>query len=299
AHRHERRRMGEGHAALPVEQDESSLAPAFLDEDVDGDLSRVGRIIHGLQDLDRPPRERDPDRGLAVAGAGDAGQRAVRVRAAADQGRVPDAPRGLAGAAARRGAGGDRAETIERDRSDRAGLERLELPPLAICHEVARITERDAERLRLLDGARADEEAVAASVQDPPRERDRVADVRHAGDGAIPEPVPFQDGGAHPDRARRREDGATARIEPRMILEHAHRGFDGGEGGAALEERLPARGDRALDALAKLAWSIGGIRAGAAVDDERGYPACHRASAARTMTPVIVDHGEAAGNAKF
>src|SRR5262245_15755477 len=150
AHRHERRRMGEGHAALPVEQDESSLAPAFLDEDVDGDLSRVGRIIHGLQDLDRPPRERDPDRGLAVAGAGDAGHRAVRVRAAADQGRVPDAPWGLAGAAARRGAGGDRAETIERDRSDRAGLERLELPPLAICHEVARITERDAERLRLL-----------------------------------------------------------------------------------------------------------------------------------------------------
>ena len=64
--------------------------------------------------------EDDADDGLAVAGARDAAEGAVGVRAAADQRAVADATGELAGGAARRRRGCDRAAAIEGDRADRA-----------------------------------------------------------------------------------------------------------------------------------------------------------------------------------
>src|SRR5712692_9883915 len=88
---HQRRRVGPGHAALPVNQNEPAVAMPFLHENAQRHLAGMTGIVHGLEDLKRSPRERHPEAGLTVAGAGDAAERALGIGAAADQRRIADA----------------------------------------------------------------------------------------------------------------------------------------------------------------------------------------------------------------
>src|SRR5712692_11024757 len=74
---HQRRRVGPGHATLPVDQDEPAVAMPFLDENAQRHLAGLAGIVHCLEDLEGAPRERHPDDGLAVAGAGGAAERAL------------------------------------------------------------------------------------------------------------------------------------------------------------------------------------------------------------------------------
>ena len=126
---------------------------------------------------------------------------------------------------------------------------------------------------------------MPAVVEDAPGEGDRVADVGHARDGAVPEVIALHDGRIHLHGAGGGQDGAPAGIETRVVLQDAHGSFDGVEGGAASLEHEPAGVHGAGDAVSQLVGSIVGIGAGPAVDDQRRDPACHRARSARTMTP--------------
>src|SRR5215470_1792459 len=128
--------------------------------------------------------EHDADDRLAVAGTGDAPERAVGVGPAADQRAVADASGKLAGCAAGRRRGRDRSVTIEGDGAHRATARRdgpaRELRvtlALAIGDERGRIALRDsggaAERL----GAVTDEQNVAARLEDAPGRRDGIRDA--------------------------------------------------------------------------------------------------------------------------
>src|SRR5262249_4753051 len=150
--RHEPRGGRVTRPTTPVDQDQPALAAALLDQEIDGDLRGIVRILGVLEIAQGTMAEDDADDRLAFARARHAAQRAVRVGAAADQRAVADAPRQLAGGAAGRRAGPDRAVAIERDRTYRAAarLDRLSGHlgvglALAVGDERLRITFEDAD----------------------------------------------------------------------------------------------------------------------------------------------------------
>src|SRR5581483_2389363 len=109
----------------------------------------------------------------------------VRVRAGADNGRVADASRKLAGDAAGRGRGREVARSVERDGADRAvdlvvaegtalalALERRAPPARA---EPAARRHRDAVRAREALGPGAGEQHVRAPLHHGARGVDRIA----------------------------------------------------------------------------------------------------------------------------
>src|SRR5438094_36459 len=114
-HRHQRCRVRPARAAAPVEEAQPAVAPAFLGQEVHRDPRRVIGVVGLLEVVEGPAGEHHTDDCLAVARAGDAAGRALRVGPAADQRAVADAPRELAREAARGGRGGDRAVPVQGD----------------------------------------------------------------------------------------------------------------------------------------------------------------------------------------
>src|SRR5262245_15395040 len=105
-------------APAPVDHNEAALAATFLDEQVHRDLRRIVGLIRLLEVVERATREHHADDRLAIPGARHTAERAVGVRAAADQCAVADAAGTLAERAARGRGGGDGTVPIERRRSD-------------------------------------------------------------------------------------------------------------------------------------------------------------------------------------
>src|SRR5439155_23221495 len=70
------------------------------------------------------------------------------------------------------------------------------------------------------------------------------------------------------DAAGGGEHGAAARVEARMIFQRAYRRLDGVDRAAAAAENSPASRERLAHAGAQLLPAIGGIGAGATVDDQ-------------------------------
>ena len=111
---------------------------------------------------------------------------------------------------------------------------------------------------------------MAARLEDAPGEGDRVRDAGDGRNGAALEAVTFHDRRVQLDRAVSGEDRAAARVETRIVLEHAHRALDRVERGTAGREHPPSGQRGGAHARTELV-ALGRIRAGAAVDDDGGY----------------------------
>src|SRR5438094_445200 len=111
------------------------------------------------------------------------------------------------------------------------------------------------------------------------------ASLRYASAGAALQPVALHDRRVQFDHAVAGEDRAAPGVEARIVLEHAHRGLDGVEGGAARREDSPTRESGGTHAPAKLVAPLARVRAGAAVEDDRGY--ARRGGAVGRWRPAI------------
>src|SRR6185436_15959325 len=212
-----------------------------------------------LEISERSMAEDDTDDRLAVARTRDASEGAVGVGAAADQGAVANASGKLAGGATSRGGGRGRAVAIEGDRADRpaAGRDRLasELHvtlSLAIGDERCRVALRDPDGAGERERAVADQQDVAARLEDAPGDGDGVRDADQGRDGPALEPVALHDRRIHLDRAVSVQDRAAARVEARVVLERAHGALDRVERGATLRQHAPSRQHGGPHTLAEL-----------------------------------------------
>ena len=146
---------------------------------------------------------------------------------------------------------------------------------LAIGDERLRIALRDADRAGEGERPVAHEQHVTSRLEDLARDGDRVRhDTGESGNGPALQAVSLHDRGVRLDRAVAREDRAAARVEAWIVLEGAHGGLDRVERGAAGRQHPPSRQRGRANALAKLG-RLGRIRAGAAMDDDRGNPGRH------------------------
>src|SRR5207245_3085047 len=138
-----------------------------------------------LQISERAVAEDDAHDRLAVAGARHAADRAVGVGAAADEGAVPDAPGELARSSAGRRGRRDGAVAVEGDRAHRAaascgGLAR-ELGvtfSLPVGDERGGVALRDSDGAGEREGALADQQNLAARLEEAPPGGDRIRDAR-------------------------------------------------------------------------------------------------------------------------
>jgi hypothetical protein len=112
---------------------------------------------------------------------------------------------------------------------------------------------------------------MAARLEHPACERDRVGDATHGRDGTAVEPVAFHDRGVHLDGALAGQDGASTGIEPRMVLERTHGGLDGVERTAARGEHAPSRSHCCAHAPPQLLASVVRVRTRTAVHDDRRH----------------------------
>src|SRR6059036_3251933 len=119
--------------------------------------------------------------------------------------------------------------------------------------------------------SRATAPTVPPRLEEAARERDRIRDARDGRDGAALEVIAFHDRCVHFDRAVAGENRAATRVEARVVLERAHRAFHGVQRRAARREDAPAGHRGGAHALPKLVTAVGRIRAGAAVNDDRGH----------------------------
>src|SRR6266508_3307370 len=107
--------------------------------------------------------------------------------------------------------------------------------------------------------------------EDAAHECDRIRDARDGRDGTALEMIAFHDRCVHFDRAVAGENRAATRVEARVVLERAHRAFHGVQRRAAGREDVPAGHGGGAHAPPELVTSFGRIRAGAAVNDDRGH----------------------------
>src|SRR6266542_1774193 len=120
---------GETGLSARTDDDEAAVAAHAAAEERDGLARRVRRGEAAADEVGGVAGEGELHDPLAVAGAGDRGERVVRVGAAAEERRVAHAPRELHRRAARRGRRGEMAAEIARGRADGAGLARGRAPP--------------------------------------------------------------------------------------------------------------------------------------------------------------------------
>src|SRR4030095_13445210 len=92
---------------------------------------------------------------------------------------------------------------------------------LAIGDERCRITLPDPDGAGERERAVADQQDVAARLEDAPGGGDRVRDADQGRDGPALEAVAFHDRGVHLDRAVSVQDRAAARAAAWVVLERA------------------------------------------------------------------------------
>src|SRR5215467_4781797 len=278
---HQSRRGRVPRPAAPVDQDQTALAAALLDEQVDGDFRRIVRVVGVLEIAQRAVAEDDTDDRLAVAGARHAAEGAVGVCAAADQRAVADATRELARRAAGRRGGSDRAAAVERDRADGAATGRYESPcelgvtlALPVGDERGRIALRNPDGTSELERAVAPQQDVTPRLEHLARGADWVRNAYQSRDRPALQPIAFHDRRVRLDRAVPREYRAATRVEAWIVLECAHGALHRVECGATADQYTPARQHGGVHARAELG-RLGRIGAGAAVDNDRGNPGRH------------------------